>query len=39
MFTIVVVVRKKKEVSTDEFRRIWKEVYGPMYKMLPQVKS
>lgn len=39
MFTILVVVRKKPEVSTEEFRRIWKEEYGPMYKQFPQVKS
>lgn len=39
MFTIAVVVRKRPEVSTEEFRRIWKEVYGPMYRKLPQVKS
>lgn len=39
MFTIAVVVRKKPEVSQEEFRRIWKEVYGPMYRQLPQVKA
>jgi len=39
MFTITVVVRKRSDVSTEEFRRIWKEVYGPMYRQLPQVKS
>lgn len=39
MFSILVVVRKRPEVSEGEFRRIWKEVYGPMYRQLPQVKS
>lgn len=39
MFTITVVARKRPEVSVEEFRRIWKEVYGPMYRQLPQVKS
>jgi len=39
MFTILVVVRKNKDISTEEFRRIWKEEYGPYYKKLPQVKS
>ncbi len=39
MFTIAVVVRKKPEISQEEFRRIWKEVYGPMYRQIPQVKS
>jgi len=37
MFTILVVVRKKPEVSQDEFRRIWKDVYGPLYQKIPQV--
>lgn len=39
MFTIAVVVRKKPEVSQPEFRRIWKDIYGPMYRQMPQVKS
>ena len=39
MFTIAVVLRRKPEVSVEEFRRIWEEVYGPMYRSLPQVKS
>lgn len=39
MFTIAVVVRKKPEVSEGEFRRIWRDVYGPMYRQMPQVKS
>ena len=39
MFTIAVVVRKRPEISTEEFRRIWKEEYGPIYKKLPQVKA
>jgi uncharacterized protein (TIGR02118 family) len=39
MFTITVVLRKKPEISQDEFRRIWKEVYAPMYRQMPQVKS
>lgn len=39
MFSILVVVRKKENISTEEFRRIWKEEYGPMYKLMPEVKS
>ena len=39
MFTILVVVRKKEHVSLKDFRRIWKEEYGPMYKQMPEVKS
>jgi uncharacterized protein (TIGR02118 family) len=38
MFTIVVVLRKKEEVSKEDFRRIWKEEYGPLYRQIPQVK-
>ena len=38
MFTITVVLRKPK-VSVDEFRRIWRDVYGPMYRQMPQVRS
>jgi uncharacterized protein (TIGR02118 family) len=39
MFSILVVVRKRKDVSQEDFRRVWSEEYGPMYKQLPQVKS
>lgn len=39
MFSILVVVRKREDISTEEFRRVWKEVYGPMYKQMPEVKS
>ena len=39
MFTITVVVRKRPEVTTEEFRRVWKDIYGPMYRQMPQVKS
>lgn len=39
MFTISVTVRKRPEISMDEFRRIWRDEYGPMYRKLPQVKS
>lgn len=39
MFTIVVTLRKKDHISTNEFRRIWRDEYGPLYKQIPQVKS
>lgn len=39
MFTILVVVRKKDHISTEEFRRIWKEDYGLMYRQMSEVKS
>ena len=35
----MVVVRKKPEITTKEFRHLWKNVYGPLYKQIPQVKS
>jgi uncharacterized protein (TIGR02118 family) len=39
MFSILVVVRKQAHLSTEEFRRIWKEEYGPFYQKIPEVKS
>lgn len=39
MFTILVTVRKKTGVSTEEFRRVWRDEYGPKYRQIPQVKS
>ena len=39
MFTIVVILRKRPEVSTEEFRRVWKTEYAPLYRKIPQVKS
>jgi uncharacterized protein (TIGR02118 family) len=39
MFSILVVVRKRNNISVEEFRKIWKEDYGPMYKQMPEVKS
>ncbi|TVQ77481.1 MAG: EthD family reductase [Bradymonadales bacterium] len=39
MFRILVVVRKRPELSESEFRRIWKDEYGPMYRQIPEVKS
>lgn len=35
----MVVVRKKENISTEEFRRVWKEEYGPYYTKMPEVKS
>ena len=39
MFTIMVIVRKKNEISNKVFRKVWKQVNDPMYQALPQVKS
>ena len=39
MFTILVIVRKKDNVPTEEFRKIWNEEYGIMYRQIPQVRS
>lgn len=39
MFSILVVVRKKEHLSTEEFRRIWTEEYGSFYDHIPEVKS
>lgn len=39
MYTITVILRKRPDISVAEFRRAWKEIYGPMYAKMPQVKS
>ena len=39
MFTLLVMVGKKENVTTEEFRRIWNKEYGVMYRQIPQVKS
>lgn len=39
MYTITVVLRKRPDISVAEFRHAWKEIYGPMYAKMPQVKS
>jgi hypothetical protein len=39
MLTLVTVLRKRPEVSTEEFRRFMAADYGPTYAALPQVRE
>jgi hypothetical protein len=39
MLTMLTVIRKRAEVSTEEFRRFLEFDYGPTYGALPQVKE
>lgn len=39
MITLLTVIRKKPEVSTEEFRRFMKHEYGPTYQTLPQTRA
>ncbi|WP_433136338.1 hypothetical protein ACQPZ8_29450 [Actinomadura nitritigenes] len=39
MFTMLTVIRKRPEVSTEEFRRFMQLEYGPTYVALPQTRE
>jgi uncharacterized protein (DUF1330 family) len=39
MLTLMTVIRKRPEVSTEEFRRFMESEYGPTYAALPQVRE
>ena len=39
MFTLMTVIRKRPEVSTEDFRRFMGSEYGPLYATLPQVRE
>jgi hypothetical protein len=39
MFTMLTVIRKRPEISTEEFRRFMEFDYGPTYVELPQVRE
>lgn len=39
MLTLMTVIRKRPEVSTDEFRRFMELEYGSTYAALPQVRE
>jgi hypothetical protein len=39
MFTVLTVIRKRSEVTTDQFRHFMKNVYGPTYTEMPQTRS
>ena len=39
MLTLMTVIRKRPEVSTEDFRRFMESEYGPVYAALPQVRE
>lgn len=39
MFTMLTVIRKRPEISTEEFRRFMEFDYGPVYAGLPQTRE
>ncbi|MCU1645248.1 MAG: hypothetical protein JWN03_5523 [Nocardia sp.] len=39
MFTMMTVIRKRPEVSTEDFRRFMELEYGPTYGRLPQTRE
>jgi uncharacterized protein (TIGR02118 family) len=39
MHTLLTVIRKKPEISTEDFRRFMKVDYGPTYQGLPQTRA
>src|ERR1700749_2423778 len=39
MLTLMTVIRKRPEVSTEDFRRFMETEYGPVYAALPQVRE
>ncbi|NMO50741.1 EthD family reductase [Actinoplanes sp. TBRC 11911] len=38
MYTLMTVLRKKPEVSTEDFRHFLEHEYGPAYVAMPQVR-
>lgn len=39
MFTMLTVIRKRLEVSTEQFRHFREFEYGPTYAALPQIRE
>jgi hypothetical protein len=39
MFTVMTVIRKKPDITTEDFRHFMKDVYGRTYQEMPQTKS
>ena len=39
MLRLMTVIRKRPEISTEDFRRFMELEYGPTYAALPQVKE
>lgn len=39
MFTVLVVVKKREDLPTDEFRRLWRDEYGALCRKVPEIKA
>jgi EthD domain len=39
MFTLLTVIRKKPEITTEDFRYFMEFTYGPTYSGLPQTRA
>lgn len=39
VITLMTVIRKKPEISTEDFRHFMKHEYGPTYQALPQTRA
>lgn len=39
MFQIVVILRRKKGLSHEEFQEHWKSIHGPLFRKFPQIKK
>jgi uncharacterized protein (TIGR02118 family) len=39
MFTLMTVIRKKPEITTEDFRHFMKREYGPTYQEMPETRS
>ncbi|TFV33003.1 hypothetical protein E4K10_28140 [Streptomyces sp. T1317-0309] len=39
MLTLMTVIRKRTEISTEDFRHFMEHEYGPTYAALPQVRE
>jgi hypothetical protein len=39
MFTLLTVIRKRPEVTTEQFRHFMEFEYGPTYSVLPQTRE
>lgn len=38
MFQMIVILRRKPEISKEEFHRHWKDKHGPLFRKFPQIK-
>ena len=39
MHTLMTIIRKRDEVTTEEFRRFMQHEYGPTYSAMPQTRE